>query len=251
MRFRHLVFRAQVSACHTIGETFAAIIHGRAFEIDVRAPEQAGFLAYVHEVYPDWDEWYGDDTPPQSRIQPTEMSAYAFAPSGPGGPRPPLNRVYPGKPALFAELVRAFSPIEALVANMDRLADQPPEKALPELAVSVWRTVSSHLGIVRPLLFEVASLGPDVREGVLGEFFPKVFVALGGYLLGQMAAGRLRPMHPILAIQSFAGPLILHLLLRPMVTEGLGLELDSEAAVREFATNWVRGMQPDPPHAGM
>jgi AcrR family transcriptional regulator len=164
-----------------------------------------------------------------------------------GVSRARLYRLYPGKSALFAELVRVFSPIEALVANMERLADQPPEKALPELAVSVWRTVSSRIGIIRPLLFEVASLGPDVRQGVLGEFFPKVFGTLGGYLVGQMAAGRLRQMHPILAIQSFVGPIIVHVLLRPVVTEGLGMELDSEAAVREFATNWVRGMTPDPP----
>jgi AcrR family transcriptional regulator len=162
-----------------------------------------------------------------------------------GVSRARLYRLYPGKSALFAELVRVFSPIEVIVENMERLADQLPETALPELAVSVWRTVSTHLGIVRPLLFEVASLGPDVREGVLGELFPRVLSALGGYLVGQMAAGRLRPTHPVLAVQSFAGPIIVHVLLRQAITEGLGVELDSEAAVREFATNWVRGMQPD------
>jgi uncharacterized pyridoxamine 5'-phosphate oxidase family protein len=81
MRFRHLRARPQVSACHTIGETFAAILHGRATEIDVRAPDQRPFFDYVHEVYPDWDKWYGDDTPPYARIDPTAMYAYAFEPS--------------------------------------------------------------------------------------------------------------------------------------------------------------------------
>ena len=77
-RFRHLRVRPQVSACHTIGETFATIVHGRAVEIDVRASEQAGFLDYVHEVYPDWEEWYDGETPPYARIEPTVMYAYAF-----------------------------------------------------------------------------------------------------------------------------------------------------------------------------
>ena len=197
------------------------------------------------------------DPPPDRRMEILEAAAGLIARDGlarlsmdelaskAGVSRARLYRLYPGKSALFAELVRVFSPIEALVANMERLADQPPAKALPELAVSVWRTVSSRLGIVRSLLLEVATLGPDAREGVLGEFFPQVLGALGGYLVGQMAAGRLRPMHPILAIQSFVGPLIVHVLLWPVVTEGLGMELDSEAAVREFATNWVRGMAPD------
>ena len=81
MRFRHLRSRPQVSACHTIGETFATIVHGRAVEIDVRAPDQEEFFAYIHEVYPDWDEWYADDKPPYARIEPKVMFAYAFEPS--------------------------------------------------------------------------------------------------------------------------------------------------------------------------
>ena len=162
-----------------------------------------------------------------------------------GVSRARLYRLFPGKAALFAEMVRAFSPIEVVVETMRRLAGEPPERALPELAVSIWRALSSHLGVVRPLLFEVASLGPDVRETILGETAPRVLGSLGGYLVEQMAAGRLRPTHPLLAVQAFAGPIIIHVLLRPVVTEGLGVELDSEAAVRDFAANWVRGMRPD------
>ena len=162
-----------------------------------------------------------------------------------GVSRARLYRLYPGKAALFAEMVRAFSPIDVVVETMRRLAAEPPERAMPELAVSIWRAVSTHLGVVRPLLFEIASLGPDVRETVLGETAPRVLGSLGGYLVEQMAAGRLRPIHPLLAIQAFAGPIIVHVLLRPVVTEGLGLELDPEASVREFAANWVRGMRPD------
>lgn len=162
-----------------------------------------------------------------------------------GVSRARLYRLYPGKAALFAEMVRTFSPIEVVVTTIQRLAEEPPERAMPELAVSIWEAISTHLGVVRPLLFEASSLGPDVREAILGDAMPKLLGALGGYLLGQMQAGRLRPMHPILAIQSFAGPIIVHVLLRPVVTEALGIELDSQAAVREFATNWVRGMRPD------
>ncbi len=50
-------------------------------EIDVRAPEHGDFFAYVHEVYPEWDTWYADDTPPYARIDPDVMFAYAFEPS--------------------------------------------------------------------------------------------------------------------------------------------------------------------------
>ena len=81
VRFRHLRARPQVSACHTIGETFATIVHGRAVEVDVRAPEQRELLAYIVEVYPDWEAWYASSTPPYARIEPAVMYAYAFDPS--------------------------------------------------------------------------------------------------------------------------------------------------------------------------
>ena len=81
MRFRHIRQRPQVSASHTVGETFAVIIHGRAVEIAIDAPEQKGFYDYVHEVYPTWDEWYGDEPAPYAFIEPERMYAYAFEPS--------------------------------------------------------------------------------------------------------------------------------------------------------------------------
>jgi AcrR family transcriptional regulator len=174
-----------------------------------------------------------------ARLSMDELAARA------GVSRARLYRIYPGKGALFAEMVRAFSPIEVVVETIARLADEPPERAMPLLAVSVWRAVSNHLGVVRPLLFEASSLGPDVRETVLEDIAPRLIGGLGAYLLDQMEAGRLRPMHPVLAMQSFVGPIIAHLMLRQIVTEALGFEIDSESAVQELAAIWVRGMRPD------
>src|SRR3954453_13633450 len=59
VRFKHIRARPQVSACHTIGETFATIVHGEAVEIDVRSPEDRAFYDSVHEVSPDSGGWYG------------------------------------------------------------------------------------------------------------------------------------------------------------------------------------------------
>ena len=81
VRFRHLRARPAISGCHTVGETFAVIVHGRAREIDVRAAEHRGLLDYVHELYPRWDEWYPGDAPPYARIDAERMYAYAFEPA--------------------------------------------------------------------------------------------------------------------------------------------------------------------------
>jgi hypothetical protein len=81
LRFRHLRARPQISGSHTVGETFAVIVHGRAAEIDVNASEHEGFLRTLHEVYPQWSEWYGDEPAPYARIDAELMYAYAFEPS--------------------------------------------------------------------------------------------------------------------------------------------------------------------------
>lgn len=60
LRFRHIRRRRQVSATHLPGEAFSVITHGRATEIDLGAPEQAGFRqtlldAYVPRYGPEWE----------------------------------------------------------------------------------------------------------------------------------------------------------------------------------------------------
>jgi hypothetical protein len=79
LRFRHLRARPQVSGSHTVGETFAVIVHGHATEIDL--DENEGFAQVLREVYPTWDEWYGDEPAPYARIDADLMYAYAFEPS--------------------------------------------------------------------------------------------------------------------------------------------------------------------------
>src|SRR3954453_11741713 len=54
-RFRHIRARPAVSATHLRGEELAVVVHGRAVEIDPRAPEHAGLHAYLNDTYPGWD----------------------------------------------------------------------------------------------------------------------------------------------------------------------------------------------------
>jgi hypothetical protein len=63
--------------------------------------------------------------------------------------------------------------------------------------------------------------------------------------MAQMAAGRLRPMHPLLALQSFVGPIFFHLLARSLAERLLGLEIGGEEAVVILAGSWLRAMRPD------
>jgi hypothetical protein len=90
---------------------------------------------------------------------------------------------------------------------------------------------------------EVSAHGPDTTEAV--EYvFTRGLRAVLGYVMGQMAAGRLHQMHPLLALQSFIGPILFHLMTRELVEERLGLDVTLEDAVSQLATSWVRAMRP-------
>jgi hypothetical protein len=62
------------------------------------------------------------------------------------------------------------------------------------------------------------------------------------YVIGQMAQGRLRQMHPLLALQSFVGPILFHVLTRPLAERVLRLDIEGEAAVTQLAETWLRAM---------
>lgn len=161
--------------------------------------------------------------------------------------RATLYRLFAGKSALFSALVHTFSPLDQVIALVTEKQAEPPEVVLPEVARTVGRAVFgdgvNRTGLLRALFFEVTSLAPDAeeatREAVVG-----VVGALTGYLIAQMSAGRLRQMHPLLALQSFIGPIFFHLMTRPAVKRVLGIEFDSEAVV-ELARLWLSAMKPE------
>jgi hypothetical protein len=70
----------------------------------------------------------------------------------------------------------------------------------------------------------------------------RLLESLGGYLARQMAAGRLRPMHPLLAAQALVGPIFFHLLTRPVMGPIAHVELQLEEAVTALADSAVAGL---------
>ncbi len=82
VRFKHIRSRPDVSAVHTVGEELAVVVHGMTREIGVREPENEGYLAYLREIYPEWDAWWpASRTPPYAVIEPTKMFAFYMAPA--------------------------------------------------------------------------------------------------------------------------------------------------------------------------
>ena len=169
-----------------------------------------------------------------------------------GVSRATLYRLFPGKAALFAELVRRFSPFEPIAAVLQAMGDRPPAEVIPAVARAMATAMDGHVGLLLQLLFEVSrsgagsKAGAELQEDAAGAMRTLPLVA--GYLAEQMAAGRLRRMDPVLAVQALAGPIVMRLLMpvpaQPRSGLGRGVALPLEEAVDELAGSWLRAMTP-------
>ena len=163
-----------------------------------------------------------------------------------GVSRATLYRLFPGKSALFTALVYAYSPLEPVIEVLARHEHEPPDVVIPEVARTIYRTIyglgENRTGLLRALFFEVSRLAPDTEEAAR-HVITKVVGALVSYLVTHMSEGRLRTIHPLLALQSLMGPIFFHVMTRQAAEQVLGLEIEGEEAMTELAQTWLRGMQ--------
>ena len=165
-----------------------------------------------------------------------------------GVSRANLYRLFPGKQALFIGVMHAYSPLDPVIEAVTAMSEEPPEIVMPALARTAYRVVAGpnapRIGLLRAIFFEVGALSPDA-EAAAQELGTAVFGSVGAYVMKQMQAGRLRMVHPILALQSFVGPIFFHVMTRPLAERVLGLNMEGEAVVTALAEGWLRSMKPD------
>jgi AcrR family transcriptional regulator len=173
-----------------------------------------------------------------------------------GVSRATLYRLVPGKEALFAELVRRFSPFEPIAAVLEGAADRPPAEVIPAIAQAMAAAMDGHIGLLLQLLFELSRGDPDHQGGADASQHAaqamRTLPLVAGYLDQQMAAGRLRRMDPVLAMQALAGPIVMHLLMQASAASpsgaGHGVALPLEGVVDELVALWLRAMTPGDGH---
>jgi len=173
-----------------------------------------------------------------------------------GVSRATLYRLVPGKEALFAELVRRFSPFEPIAAVLETAGDRPPAEVISAIAQAMAAAMDGHIGLLLQLLFEVSRSDPDHQAGADANQDAaqamRTLPLVAGYLDQQMAVGRLRPMDPVLAMQALAGPIVMHLLMQASAQSpsgaGHGVALPLEGVVEELVGMWLRAMAPGDGH---
>jgi AcrR family transcriptional regulator len=153
-----------------------------------------------------------------------------------------LYRLVPGKTALLAALIETYSPFDAVRRIIAERADEPPEVVLPRIGRAIVGVAGERLGLMRAIFHEVTASG-QTMDG-MGPLFAQTLGLLAQYMADQMAAGRIRRMHPILALQAFVGPIFFHLMTRPMIERLVPLEIDPEAAVDDLVVAALGGLRP-------
>lgn len=158
-----------------------------------------------------------------------------------GVSRGTLYRLYPGKAALLRGLFDAYAPFEAVRAILAEHREEPPSVVLPLIAGEIVGVAGERLGLMRAILFEATRASEDAVAGVRQPFEATIGM-LAEYIAHQMDLGRVRRMHPILALQGFIGPLFFHLLTRPLLDELVGLPMTPAEAAGELVSVSVAGL---------
>jgi len=147
------------------------------------------------------------------------------------------------KEALFEAMLEDMAPFLGVVANAERLLDQPPETVLPQLVNGFIKTVQQPVTgrFVRILLSEAA------RHPSVAAFFAQrgplvVLNFLERYLARQIELGRLRQHDPRAGARAFMGMLVVYVLGRevfPVIGAGFP---NAETYAAEVTNIFLRGL---------
>jgi AcrR family transcriptional regulator len=159
-----------------------------------------------------------------------------------GVSRATLYRAFPGKPVLFRALIETYSPWEPIADVLETAENGPANEVMPRVGQALARALEGRTGVLLRMVFEMIKGEPDAVDGVrrsLSRGLPDLIQYLGD----QMATGRLRRMHPIIAFQLLAGPIFVHIATRPLAAM-MGFKAPTEEVVRQIVDAWLRAMVP-------
>jgi AcrR family transcriptional regulator len=154
-----------------------------------------------------------------------------------------LYRIFPGKAALMDGLVEAYSPLEAVRVIVSEHHDEEPRVVLPLVARAIVGVAGERLGLLRAVFMEVTA-GTEAALSGFRPSFGATLAVLADYMTTQMELGRIKRTHPVLALQSFIGPIFFHLLSRPVIERLTELQMTPQEAVDQLVVLSMAGLEP-------
>lgn len=156
---------------------------------------------------------------------------------------PSLHATFGRRDGLLTAIFERYGP----VLDLEALAADPPER-LEDTVRAVHSAVIAAFGNeprVLPAVFADVFSRPDGPGSQLMKQgnFARIVQSVSALLLPYVQTGRIRPMSIVALAQLLVGPLVTHLLLRPVVASVLGPELPDVDEIREeFAEAFLRAV---------
>ncbi|BBZ38381.1 TetR family transcriptional regulator [Mycobacterium conspicuum] len=154
-----------------------------------------------------------------------------------------LYVVFGGRDDLLRALFERHSPLLQIEDFFDDGHDDLPA-TVRRLYGLIARTLNREPRVAPALLAE-ALARPDspAIQNLLGHNAPRLLATLGGWLSGEVQAGRIRDIPLPLLIQQLIAPIAVHLLVRPAVPQLPGLELpDLDTVCDVFTETFLRAV---------
>jgi AcrR family transcriptional regulator len=157
-----------------------------------------------------------------------------------------LYAAFGGRDELLRAVFERYSPILDLEAALSA-----PEEDLAARVHRIYRLVGETFGreprVLPAILADVFARPEGPTSDLLVRFFfPRMLAGLGGWLAGEVAAGRIRDLPVPVLIQQMLGPIAVHFMLRPALdrVEGVGFP-GAEEVGTVFAESFLRAVATD------
>jgi AcrR family transcriptional regulator len=161
-----------------------------------------------------------------------------------------LYTTFGGRDELLRALFERHSPLLAIEDFFDNDGDRGDLRAtVRALYGLITDTLTREPRVAAAMLAEaLARPGSPAIQNLLGHNAPRILASLGGWLSGEIAAGRIRDDVALpLLIQQLIAPIAVHLLIRPAFPTLPGLELpDLDTVCDSFTDTFIRAAAPAP-----
>lgn len=158
-----------------------------------------------------------------------------------------LYAAFGGRDELLRAVFERYSPILDMEAAL-----AAPEDDLAARVHGIYRMLGTRFSreprVLPAVLADVFARpeGPTV-DMLARFFFPRMLASLGGWLAGEVAAGRIRDLPVPLLIQQLVSPIALHTMLRPALGRVPGIEFpEPEEVHTTFADAFLRAVATEP-----
>lgn len=148
---------------------------------------------------------------------------------------------FPNKEAVLRAAIERFSLLPVIGESVGKLAETPPEQAIPAFVAAMWQRLKERAPVFRVMLGMGGILRPENARIFLERIVMPGNTMLAGYLDLCVARGALRPIDTFVAARSLLGSLLTFVLSQEVLGGAELRPISDEAIVETVSDVFLRG----------